>query len=334
MNEDMDNINIVTMGGGTGLSTMLRGLKKYTDNLTAVVAVSDNGGSSGILRRELDMLPPGDIRNCILALAETEPLMKKVFQYRFTEGSLSGQNLGNLFLAALNGIFGSFEKAVEKTSEVLAVKGRVLPVTIENVELCALFDDSLIVEGESQIVQRCKNDRKNIKDIWLNPQNPSPYEKVIESIYEADILILGPGSLYTSIIPNLLVKDIAKAIKNSKPTVIYVSNIMTQPGETDNYNLIDHVNVIEKYLGKGIIDYIIVNNQKIPDEILKLYIDDGAIPVKYEKNVLSNKEIRVLEAPLLKILNGTTLIRHNSDKLAEVIISILREENCSTSCHL
>ncbi|GKX30430.1 putative gluconeogenesis factor [Vallitalea longa] len=330
----MDNINIVAMGGGTGLSTMLRGLKKYTENLTAVVTVSDNGGSSGILRRELDMLPPGDIRNCILALAETEPIMEKVFQYRFTEGSLSGQNFGNLFLAALNGIFGSFEKAIEKTSEVLAVKGRVLPVTTENVELCALFDDSLIVEGESQIVQRCKNDRKSIKDVWLNPRNPKPYEKVIESIYEADILVLGPGSLFTSIIPNLLVDDMAKAIIKSKPTVIYVSNIMTQPGETDNYNLVDHINVIEKYLGKGIIDYIIVNNQKIPSKILKLYIEDGAVPVKYEKNILSNRGIRVLEAPLLKILSGTTLIRHNSDKLAEVIITILKKLNYPTSCHL
>ncbi|MCT4688588.1 gluconeogenesis factor YvcK family protein [Vallitalea sp.] len=325
MIQDMDDIKIVTMGGGTGLSTMLRGLKKYTENLTAVVTVSDNGGSSGILRRELDMLPPGDIRNCILALAETEPIMEKVFQYRFTEGSLSGQNFGNLFLAALNGIFGSFEQAIEKTSEVLAVKGKVLPVTIENVELCALFDDSVLVEGESEIVQRCKNDRKNIKDVWLHPKNPKPYDKVIEDINEADILVLGPGSLYTSIIPNLLVRDIAQVIKESKPTVIYVSNIMTQPGETDDYNLIDHINVIEKYLGKGIIDYIIVNNQEIPSEILELYIEDGAIPVTYNKNLLKDKGIRVLEAPLLKILSGTTLIRHNSDKLAEVIISILKQ---------
>ncbi|GMQ63076.1 gluconeogenesis factor YvcK family protein [Vallitalea maricola] len=325
MIQDMDDIKIVTMGGGTGLSTMLRGLKKYTENLTAIVTVSDNGGSSGILRRELDMLPPGDIRNCILALAETEPIMEKVFQYRFTEGSLSGQNFGNLFLAALNGIFGSFEQAIEKTSEVLAVKGKVLPVTIQNVELCALFDDSVIVEGESEIVQRCKNDRKNIKDVWLYPKNPKPYDKVIEDINEADILVLGPGSLYTSIIPNLLVRDIAQVIKESKPTVIYVSNIMTQPGETDDYNLTDHINVVEKYLGKGIIDYIIVNNQEIPSEILELYIEDGAIPVTYNKKLLKDKGIKVLEAPLLRILSGTTLIRHNSDKLAEVIISILKQ---------
>ncbi|GMQ60211.1 hypothetical protein AN1V17_46110 [Vallitalea sediminicola] len=325
MIQDMDDIKIVTMGGGTGLSTMLRGLKKYTENLTAVVTVSDNGGSSGILRRELDMLPPGDIRNCILALAETEPIMEKVFQYRFTEGSLSGQNFGNLFLAALNGIFGSFEQAIEKTSEVLAVKGKVLPVTTENVELCALFDDLVIIEGESEIVQRCKNDRKNINDVWLQPKNPEPYDKVIDDINEADILVLGPGSLYTSIIPNLLVKDISQVIKKSKPTVIYVSNIMTQPGETDNYNLTDHINVIEKYLGKGIIDYIIVNDQEIPNEILELYIEDGAIPVTYDENLLKDKGIKVLEAPLLKILNGTTLIRHNSDKLAEVIISILKQ---------
>ncbi|MCT4542470.1 MAG: YvcK family protein [Vallitalea sp.] len=320
----MEDIKIVTMGGGTGLSTMLRGLKKYTDNLTAVVTVSDNGGSSGILRRELDMLPPGDIRNCILALAETEPIMEKVFQYRFTEGSLNGQNLGNLFLAALNGIFGSFEQAIEKTSEVLAVKGKVLPVTIEKVGLCALYEDNDIVEGECEIVQTCKNERKRIKDVWLKPMNPKPYYKVIEAINKADIMVLGPGSLYTSIIPNLLVNGISEAIRQSKPTFIYISNIMTQPGETDNYNLMDHVNVIEKYLGKDIIDYIIVNNQDIPKDILKLYIEDDAIPVTYNKEKLKDKNIKVIETPLLKILKETTLIRHNSDKLAEVIVSIVK----------
>ncbi|MCT4598501.1 MAG: YvcK family protein [Vallitalea sp.] len=318
-----DDINIVALGGGTGLSTMLRGLKKYTENLSAVVTVADNGGSSGILRREMNMLPPGDIRNCILALAETEPIMEKVFQYRFTEGSLKGQNLGNLFLAALNGIFGSFEQAIEQTSEVFAVKGKVLPVTTRNVQLCALYDDNSIMVGESEIVQACKNERKHIKDIWLEPKNPKPHGKAIEAIEQADIVVLGPGSLYTSIIPNLLVRGIPEAIKKSNPKVIYVSNIMTQPGETDNYNLMNHIKAIEKYLGEGIIDYVIANNQLIPDEILELYLEDGAKPVEYEKNILNDKGIEVIEVPLLKILDDTTLIRHNSDKLAEVIISIL-----------
>ncbi|QUI25018.1 YvcK family protein [Vallitalea pronyensis] len=314
---------IVALGGGTGLSTMLRGLKKYTEELSAVVTVADNGGSSGILRRELDMLPPGDIRNCILALAETEPIMEKVFQYRFTEGSLNGQNLGNLFLAALNGIFGSFEQAIEKTSEVLAVTGTVLPVTIENVQLCAMYDDHSIVEGESEIVQVCKLDRKHIKHVWLEPKDPKPHDKVLEAIAETEVIVLGPGSLYTSILPNLLVNGISDAIAGSKAKVIYVSNIMTQPGETDYYSLEDHIKVIEKYLGKGIIDYVIVNNQGIPKDILELYVEDDAIPVTYHKDKLQESGIQVLEAPLLKILKGTTLIRHNPDRLAEVIISIV-----------
>lgn len=322
MINNKDDVNIVTMGGGTGLSTMLRGLKKYTENLSAVVTVADNGGSSGILRREMNMLPPGDIRNCILALAETEPIMEKVFQYRFTEGSLKGQNIGNLFLAALNGIFGSFEKAIEQTSEVLAVKGKVLPVTTTNVQLCALYDDNSIMVGESEIVQACKNERKHIKDIWLQPKNPNPYDKVIEVIQQADKIVLGPGSLYTSIIPNLLVKGIPEAIKECNPTVIYVSNIMTQPGETDNYTLMNHIDAIEKYLGKGVIDYVITNNQEIPQDILKLYLDDDAQPVSYEKNIINEKGVKVLEVPLLKIIKESTLVRHNSDKLAEVIISI------------
>lgn len=323
MRVDIDKPHIVAIGGGTGLSTMLRGLKKHTENLTAIVTVSDNGGGSGILRREMGMLPPGDIRNCILALAETEPLLEKVFQYRFKEGSLEGHNFGNLFLAALNGIFGSFEEAVEKTSEVLAVKGKVLPVSLEVVDLCAEYEDNSIVIGEYEIVQISKVERKAIKSVCLEPKNPQPHEKVIEEIGKADIIILGPGSLYTSIIPNLLVCGVPKAIKESSAKVIYVSNIMTQPGETDNYNLIDHINVIEKYLGKNIIDYVAVNNLEIPSSIKEYYESDGAIPVSYNSEEVEKKGIKVLEAELFNLLDETTLIRHNSDKLAEVIISVI-----------
>jgi uncharacterized cofD-like protein len=239
------NKKIVCIGGGTGLSTMLMGLKQYTNNLTAIVTVSDNGGSSGILRREMNILPPGDIRNCLLALAETQPIMEEIFQYRFSEGSLEGQNFGNLFIAALNGIYGSFEVAVEKATEVLAVKGKVLPVTVENVELCASYKDGSVIVGESEIVIANKMERKEIDKVSLVPRTPKAYNKVLDAILEADIIVLGPGSLYTSIIPNLLVKGITEAIKESQGQLVYVSNIMTQPGETDKYTLNKHINIIE-----------------------------------------------------------------------------------------
>jgi uncharacterized cofD-like protein len=205
---------VTCIGGGTGLSTMLRGLKLFTPELTAIVTVADNGGSSGKIRREMNILPPGDIRNCILALAETEPIMEEIFQHRFREGSLEGQNLGNLFLAALTQIYGSFEQAVEKANEVLRVKGQVLPVTTENVELLATYEDGSQVLGEHEIVYTNKVVRKRIVRVQLVPEQPEAHLKAIEAILKADIIVLGPGSLYTSIIPNLLVKGISEAIKN------------------------------------------------------------------------------------------------------------------------
>ncbi len=323
MNKEIESSNIVAIGGGTGLSTMLRGMKKYTSNLTAVVTVADNGGSSGILRKEFNMLPPGDIRNCILALAQTEPLLEKVFQYRFSEGSLAGQNFGNLFLAALNNIFGSFEQAVEKTSEVLAVKGKVLPVSMENIQLCAVYEDGTQMIGESEIVSTSKRLRKAIKEISLIPKNPEPYEKALHAIKQAELIILGPGSLYTSIIPNLLIKSIKEAIIESSAKVIYVSNIMTQPGETDGYQLGDHIAVIEKYLGTNQIDYVIINNETIPNTILDRYLDDEADIVKYNVNALIHKGIHIIEAPVLKIVPEKHLIRHNSEKLADIIVNLV-----------
>lgn len=312
--------NYVCIGGGTGLSTMLSGLKKYTENLTAIVTVSDNGGSSGILRREMNILPPGDIRNCLLALAETEPIMEKIFQYRFEEGTLEGQSFGNLFIAALNGIYGSFELAVEKATEVLAVKGKVLPVTTQNVELCARYKDNTEIIGESEIVMANKLERKEIDTMSLEPKTPMAYYKAIEALENANIIILGPGSLYTSIVPNLLVNGIPEAIKRSSAKVIYVSNIMTQPGETDNYTLNRHIEVIEKYLGKNILKYIIVNDEEIDEDILNLYEEDGANQVVVD--ITPDNNIKVIRAPLVKISSENKFIRHDPLELAKVIIGI------------
>lgn len=311
---------IVCIGGGTGLSTMLRGIKSYTNNLTAIVAVSDNGGSSGILRREMNMLPPGDIRNCLLALAETEPIMEKVLKYRFTEGSLEGQNIGNLFLAALNGIYGSFELAVEKANEVLAVKGTVLPVTTENVELCAIHDDGSMTIGESEIVIESKTYRKPIKRVYLKPEHPKAYHKAIDAIEQADIIVLGPGSLYTSIIPNLLVDGMSESICRSTAKKVYVSNIMTQPGETDHYTLKDHLDTLTEYMGKDVIDYLIVNDQPIDDAVLQLYEEDGAKQVIID--VIGKENKKVIRRQLIKVNESDKYIRHDHDELARIIMDL------------
>lgn len=311
---------IVCIGGGTGISTMLRGIKKYTDNLTAIVAVSDNGGSSGMLRRELNMLPPGDIRNCLLALADTEPIMQEVLNYRFTEGSLKGQSLGNLFIAALNDIYGNFEMAVEKANSVLAVKGRVLPVSVENINLCAHHDDDSHTIGESEIVLACKKERKKINKVYFTPAKPRAYPKALAEIMAADTIVIGPGSLYTSIIPNLMIEGISQGIKDSKAKVIYVSNLMTQPGETDYFTLKKHLDVIEEYLGKNVIDIVIVNDEEINIDILKAYEEDEAKQVIID--IISDDNLRVIRRPLVEISDQEKYIRHDHDLIGKLIVDL------------
>ena len=230
----------MAIGGGTGLSTMLRGLKRHTNNLTAIVTVADDGGGSGVLRQELGMPPPGDIRNCLEALANVEPLMSELLHYRFTEGSLRGQSFGNLFLAALNGISGSFDQAVSRMSQVLAITGTVLPVTTANVQLEAEFENGARVLGESKIFYCKKREDCRIRRVRLLPERPPALAPAIAAIEEADMILLGPGSLYTSIIPNLLVDGIAEAILRSDALKIYIANVMTQEGETEGYSNSDH----------------------------------------------------------------------------------------------
>ncbi len=314
---------IVAIGGGTGLSTMLRGLKSYSSNITAIVTVADDGGGSGVLRSDLGILPPGDIRNCVLALADTEPIMEKLLQYRFEDGMLKGQSFGNLFLAAMNGISSGFEEAVRKMSDVLAVTGRVLPVTLENVKLYAELEDGTVVCGESNIGKHNTFHPGRINRVYLEPKSIKPLRDALEAINEADAVILGPGSLYTSVIPNLLVGKVCEALINSNAAKIYVCNVMTQPGETDGYTVSDHIKAIEQHSYSGIIDYCIVNKSDVPESIKKKYSDDGAQTVEVDVRKLTDEGVRILEGDFVSLRNG--LVRHNPKKLAETIIDLVAE---------
>jgi len=314
---------IVAIGGGTGLSTMLRGLKAFSSNITAVVTVADDGGGSGVLRHELGMLPPGDIRNCILALADTEPLMEQLLQYRFKEGNLKGQSFGNLFLAAMDGISSSFEEAVKRMSDVLAVTGRVLPVTLNDVTLCAELEDGSIVCGESQIGKHSTFNKSRIKRVYLEPVDAEPLDEVIDAIYQADAVVLGPGSLYTSIIPNLLVGGICSAIKKSKALKVYVCNVMTQPSETEQYTVYDHIKALEDHSCSGIVEVCIANNSIIPDDLREKYHMDGADQVKIDRDKITEAGIRLIEGDYASLKNN--LVRHDPQKLAQAVINTVVE---------
>lgn len=310
---------IVAFGGGTGLSNLLRGLKSDSDNLTAVVTVADDGGSSGRLRDEMGILPPGDIRNCLVALADREPLMEKLFQHRFkAEGGLEGHSFGNLYIAAMSEVLGDFEEAVRASSKVLAIKGKVLPATNEDIKLGAIYQDQEERIGESAIPVY----NKKIDKVFLDPENASTTFEVRKSIRKADVIVIGPGSLYTSILPNLLVKGIAEEIKNTTALKLYICNVMTQPGETDNYTAADHAEAIIDHCGKGVFDYIIVNNQKGTKKLRQKYEAEGAYPVKIDHDRLKSLGIEVIEADLLK---KNSYLRHDPNALAELIYNLNRK---------
>lgn len=312
---------IVVIGGGTGLSTMIRGLKDYTSNITAIVTVADDGGGSGVLRETLKILPPGDIRNCLVAMAHTEPVMEELMQYRFKDGDLKGQNFGNLFIAAMTGISTSFEEAIKKMSDVLAVKGKVYPVTLEDVTLCAELSSGDIVRGESKIPEEASAKGEGISRVFLEPNNPKPLEDALYAIDNADCVLIGPGSLYTSILPNLVIEDIAKKVKATKAIKIYVSNIMTQIGETDGYNLSQHIEAISKHCKGNIIDIVIANNGKIPERYYERYKADGQDMVDTdEENITSN--IEIIKEDLVYI-NDKELLRHDTYKLSSTIMKLI-----------
>lgn len=310
---------ITVIGGGHGLSVLLRGIKTATSNVTAVVTVADDGGSSGRLREDLGIIPPGDLRNCLVALADTEPLMEKLFQHRFEgKGSLAGHSFGNLFIAAMTEVTGDVEQALKESSKVLAVKGRVLPASREHVRLDAIMEDGSIVEGESQIPEA----GKKIKRVRLFPQKVHPVESALEALRAADVIILGPGSLYTSVMPNILVEGVPEILKKSKAIKIYICNVMTQPGETDDYTVSMHVKAIIDHGGKGIVDYVLVNSRAISDDMKKYYEERGAFPVKIDEDAVNALGVGLIKAD---IINESDVIRHDPDKLAKSIMQITDE---------
>lgn len=323
MKKRPSGIKIVAIGGGTGLSTMLRGLKHISPSLTAIVTVMDNGGGSGVLRQELGMLPPGDIRNCLQALANTEPTMEALLAYRFQDGALRGQSFGNLFLAALNGMCDTFDEAVARMSEVLAITGRVLPVTNENVQLLADFDDGATVKGESEIAEYKKDMRRRIKRVYLSPEHPAALGACLDAIREADLIVLGPGSLYTSVIPNLLVSGISEAIHASDAVKVYVMNLMTQIGETAGYTAVDHVRALFDHGGEGLFDYTLVNDLPIPPEAREEYLREGAVPIEADEAALAALGVSVRYAPVA--LWQRSLVRHDPDALAAALRTLYRE---------
>ena len=307
-------IKIAAIGGGTGLSAMLRGLRLCTENITAIVTTADDGGGSGVLRQDMGIIPPGDIRNCILALANTEPAMEKLLDYRFTEGGLKGQSFGNLFLAALYGLSGSFEQAVLHMSDVLAITGQVLPVSNQPTHLEALFENGTKIEGESRISAFKKEQKCRIKEIRIYPQNPSANDSAVRAILDADLVVLGPGSLYTSIIPNLLVCKISEALQKTKAFRIYVCNIMTQEGETEGYTCYDHAAELNRHAKGSVFDICLANNRSVPEEIIPLYAGESAEPVATDRELFAQNGIVLEEYPLLQMKN--TRVRHHPIDLA------------------
>ncbi|PWL90732.1 MAG: hypothetical protein DBY10_00710 [Clostridiales bacterium] len=317
---------VAALGGGTGLSTMLRGLKYYTDNLTAIVTVADDGGGSGMLRQDLGMPPPGDIRSCLQAMANAEPIMEDLLDYRFKEGSLAGQSFGNLFLAALNGISPSFDQAVARMSEVLAINGQVLPVTNENVNVVAEFENGTSVMGESKIsaFKRAQNCR--ITRVYMRPERPAPLDAALEAIRRADIILLGPGSLYTSVIPNLLVDGVAEAIASSHALRIYIANIMTQEGETEGYTLSDHLKALFAHAQEGLVDLCLANSTELPTQVVERYRTEKAEPIQIDWEEIERLGVQLTCRPLADE-NGGGRARHDPVKLARAIMDLI-EAHC------
>ena len=316
---------VVAIGGGTGLSTMLRGLKNHTKNLTAIVTVADDGGGSGMLRQDLGMPPPGDIRHCMEALANAEPLMQQLLTYRFPAGSgnLTGQSFGNLILAALNGISGSFDEAVAKMSQVLAITGRVLPVTTANVTLEATFENGTRVLGESKISDFKKVQDCRIRSVRLLPERPAALPEAVSAIEQAELIILGPGSLYTSVIPNLLVEGISEAVCAARAVKVYVCNIMTQDGETEGMTASDHVKALLDHSGPGLIDLCLCNSAPVRPGLVERYKVEDAVPITVDRAAIEALGVEVVERPLAS--ETLNYARHSFARLSAAVMDIYRE---------
>lgn len=321
-------MKIVVFGGGTGLSILLGGLKKYSKDISAIVTVADNGGGSGVLREDLGMLPPGDMRNCIIALSDIEPTMVSLMQHRFKDGYLNGQSFGNLLIAAMYELFGDYEHALKEIGSIFRLSGKVLPMTLQDSQLKAYLDNGDCILGEKDIPEYVNKLNCKIDRVSLVPEVCKPLDETVRDIKDADVIILGPGSLYTSVIPNMLVHGIPKIIEESKATVFYICNLMTQPGETDNYNVYDHVNAIIKHSSRYLIDYVIANDEHISDSLIENYKFKGA------KQVLADDEqIKMLEEMNIKVISSNFIeikknyIRHNSEKIGQLLSNYVNEKN-------
>lgn len=316
---------ILAVGGGTGLSTLLRGIKAYTRNITAVVAVTDEGGSSGRIRNEWGMLPPGDVRNCIVALAENDNELKRILDYRFDRGELSGHSLGNLLLLAVTEMCGDFSMAVEQMNHLLSIRGRVLPVTTEGISLRGKTITGLQVAGELDISAH----GHELSEIWLEPVNARPLRDVLDAVDDADVILLGPGSLFTSVIPNLLLPEFAEKLRRSEMPKIYICNLMTQPEETQGMNIVKHLEWVSAALGE-VPDFVIANSEPIPEDIVAAYKKEGAVPLYldyHQRDEIRHMGCIYIEAPIMSVFESKSegrVVRHDSQKLASVIFKLIR----------
>lgn len=314
-------IKVVTIGGGTGLSVLLRGLKKYPLEITAVVTVADDGGSSGKIRSDMNIPSPGDIRNVIAALSDVEPYLEKMFQYRFDSGEVKGHPVGNLMIAAMTDIHGDFSTAVKVMSRILNVRGTVLPTTNDIATLNAVLSDGEIIRGESSITKA----GGVIDYVYITPSRVKPNEDVLKAIEEADYIIMGPGSLYTSIIPNLVISKVSEKIRESNAKKIYVCNVMTQHGETDNYTVSDHIVAINKHVEENIFDLVIANSREFDDSILSKYHKEKQEPVKIDQEKIKELGIKLIKNNDVGIVDNNT-IRHNADKVSELIYDYIIDD--------
>ena len=313
--------NIVVLGGGTGMPVLLEGLKSYPIGLSTIVTVADDGGSTGRIRAEMEIPAPGDIRNVIATLAQVDPELKQLFQHRFTDhNNLAGHSFGNLVLAAMNSLTGDFYHAVKKVSELFRVEGNIYPISNGSIVLHAELDDGTIVSGESNIPVK----NKKIKRVFLTPEEIEPIPEVVQAIMEANIVVISPGSLYTSILANLIVSGVKKALQETDAKIVFVCNIMTQDGETNRYTATDHVHAIFRHIGNDVIDTIIVHNQPIPEKMLSKYRTEDSIPVVYNRKRLEQFQLEVIEADILDY--SRPMIRHNTDALANILYHLALEE--------
>jgi len=313
----MGGPRVVVVGGGTGLSTLLRGLKQRTSNITAIVTVADDGGHSGVLRREMGIIPPGDIRNCLVALADAEPSMTALFQHRFDErgGGLAGQSIGNLLIAAMAEIEGDFERGITALYEVLNIRGRVLPATLSHVVLRAEMEDGSVIEGETAMVESPLRIRK----VHLHPHDPAPLEEALEAIRTADVIVIGPGSVYTSVIPNMLVKDMVDALIAAPAPKVYVCNVMTQPGETDGFTASDHIRAIDAHTGRRVIQFVIVNKAVPSEPLTEKYRASGQDLVLPDADRLRAMGLKTIVGDFI---SETDVVRHDPMRLSEAIFRL------------